>query len=69
MANVQSNLSAGTFDTDQYFESTLVIGNISSTFQFCYGDAHENIMDAFYWFESFGSIQNYFVAFIPNLMS
>lgn len=63
------NITGGINDLNEFFEIALTIGNLSSWYKFCYVNANSGVMDVYYYFLSFGSIQNYLIDLIPNLLS
>ena len=50
-------------------EYALALGNISTTYKFCYNLTEESIIDSVNFVRHYGTLGNYLLNFIPNLLS
>ena len=52
-----------------WFNTTLLAGNVSSSYKFCIQSTRQGIDDAYHFFLEYNSIQNYLIYLLPNILS
>ena len=63
------NIDNVNFTIEMWLNLSLIIGNVSTWYKYCYNNAEQIVLWPYKYVMSFGGIVNYTIALIPNIVS